>query len=120
MKKKILSVNDPKFETCKGRVVIERDDFPPNPMKDYDQVFLVWSNIPNEMSGSPNAEDPYEDVLDEDGCETGERKLKGYNECFEGTLRLIPASETRLIPDLYHIVLHILILLNIIACLAAP
>ena len=46
----------------------------------------------------------------------GERKLKGYNECFEGTLRLIPASETRLIPDLYHIVLHLLILLNAIMC----
>ena len=27
MKKKILSANDPKFETCRGRVVIERDDF---------------------------------------------------------------------------------------------
>jgi len=76
MKKKILSTDDPKFETCKGRVVIARDDFPPNPMKDYDQVFLVWSNIPNEMSGSPNAENPYEDVLDEDGCETGKRRLK--------------------------------------------
>ncbi len=45
------------------------------------------------------------------------RKLEGYNECFRGTLRLFPMSETRLIPDLYHIVLHILILLNLILCL---
>ena len=48
-----------------------------------------------------------------------ERKLKGYNECFRGTVRLIPESRTRLIPDLYHIALHFLILANIIACLAA-
>ena len=37
------------------------------------------------------------------------KKLKGYNECFEGTAKLFPVSETRLIPDLYHIVLHLLI-----------
>ena len=47
-----------------------------------------------------------------------ERKLKGYNECFRNTVRLFPMSETRLIPDLYHIVQHTLILLNIILCLA--
>ncbi len=47
-----------------------------------------------------------------------ERKLKGYNECFRDTVRLFPMSETRLVPDLYHIVQHILILLNIIVCLA--
>ncbi len=43
-----------------------------------------------------------------------ERKRKGYNECFQNTVHLIPASATRVIPDLYHIILHILILLNII------
>lgn len=41
-----------------------------------------------------------------------ERKLKGYNECFRNTLHLIPANETKLIPDLYHMILHLLILLN--------
>lgn len=46
-----------------------------------------------------------------------ERKLKGYNKCFEGTVRLFPVSETRLIPDLYHIVLHILIALDLILVL---
>ena len=45
-----------------------------------------------------------------------ESKLKGYNECFKDTARLIPMSEKRLIPDLYHIILHILILLNIVLC----
>ena len=43
-----------------------------------------------------------------------ESKLKGYNECFHNTIRVFPISETRLIPDLYHIVQHALILLNII------
>lgn len=43
-----------------------------------------------------------------------EQKLRGYNECFRHTVHIIPASETRVIPDLYHIVLHILILLNLI------
>ena len=46
-----------------------------------------------------------------------EEKLKGYNGCFHNTIRIFPMSETRLIPDLYHIVQHVLILLNIAACL---
>jgi len=45
-----------------------------------------------------------------------EQKLKGYNECFRDTIRLFPMSEKRLIPDLYHILLHVLILINIIVC----
>lgn len=44
----------------------------------------------------------------------GEKKLIGYNECFANTVRLFPASKTRVIPDLYHILLHALILLNLI------
>ena len=46
-----------------------------------------------------------------------ESKLKGYNDCFKGTVRLFPVSDERLVPDLYHIILHVLILLNIIFCL---
>lgn len=46
-----------------------------------------------------------------------DRKLQGYNDCFRNTLRIFPMSKTRLIPDLYHIVQHLLILLNIIICL---
>lgn len=42
------------------------------------------------------------------------QKLKGYNACFEETVKLFPASKTRLIPDLYHIVLHILICIDVI------
>lgn len=43
-----------------------------------------------------------------------ERKLKGYNECFEKTIKLIPASDKRIFPDLYHVILHLLILSNLI------
>ena len=42
------------------------------------------------------------------------KKLRGYNECFDGTVKLFPVSETRLIPDLYHIVLHLLILADLV------
>lgn len=40
-------------------------------------------------------------------------KIEGYNECFRNTVRIFPPSEKKLIPDFYHIVLHILILINI-------
>ncbi len=46
-----------------------------------------------------------------------ESKLKGYNDCFRNTIHIFPMSETRIVPDLYHIVLHTLILLNIVMCL---
>lgn len=44
---------------------------------------------------------------------TSTKKLKGYNRCFEGTVKLFPVSDTRLIPDLYHIVLHLLICVDL-------
>ena len=46
-----------------------------------------------------------------------ESKLKGYNECFKDAVRLFPMSEKRLVPDLYHIILHVLILINLILCI---
>lgn len=46
-----------------------------------------------------------------------QKKLEGYNKSFEGTVRLFPMSETLLIPDLYHIVLHLLIALDLILVL---
>lgn len=48
---------------------------------------------------------------------TSKQKLKGYNKCFDGTVRIFPVSETRLIPDLYHIILHCLIALDLILVL---
>ena len=43
-----------------------------------------------------------------------ERKIKGYNKCFEKTHHIIPASEKRLIPDTFHIILYVLLLINLI------
>ena len=43
-----------------------------------------------------------------------ENKLKGYNRCFQNTVHIFAQSDTRLIPDLYHIILHMIILTNII------
>ncbi len=41
-------------------------------------------------------------------------KIEGYNRCFEGSVRIFPEREDRLVPDLYHIALHLLILLNLV------
>ncbi|MBE6984065.1 MAG: hypothetical protein E7434_00360 [Ruminococcaceae bacterium] len=46
-------------------------------------------------------------------------KLTGYNRCFEGTVKLFSVSETRLIPDLYHIVLHLLIATDLILAIVS-
>ena len=46
-----------------------------------------------------------------------EKKLKGYNDCFRNTIHIFPISEKRLVPDLYHIILHTLILANIVFCI---
>lgn len=43
-----------------------------------------------------------------------EQKIKAYNECFQNTIRIFPQSDKRIVPDFYHIVLHLLIILNII------
>lgn len=48
-----------------------------------------------------------------------EKKLTGYNQCFRNTIRIFPASGMRLVPDLYHIVLHALIIANICLTLIA-
>lgn len=40
-------------------------------------------------------------------------KLSSYNEFFKDTYHLIPASDQILIPDFYHIILHLLILVSL-------
>ncbi|WP_242964889.1 hypothetical protein [Scatolibacter rhodanostii] len=35
-----------------------------------------------------------------------EKKLTAYNQLFGGTYRFLPASDSLLIPDFYHIILH--------------
>ena len=48
---------------------------------------------------------------------TNESKLQGYNDCFRNTIHIFPISEKRIVPDLYHMILHILILGNIVFCI---
>ncbi|QOR36590.1 hypothetical protein IMX26_07215 [Clostridium sp. 'deep sea'] len=44
-----------------------------------------------------------------------ERKLSSYNSYFRNTYHIIPASTNILIPDLYHIILHVLIISSLIS-----
>lgn len=47
-----------------------------------------------------------------------EQRLAGYNRFFANTYHIIPSSDKILIPDLYHIVLHIFILFAFISTIA--
>lgn len=38
-----------------------------------------------------------------------EKKLRGYNECFRDAIHFFPAGADRVMPDLYPILLHVLI-----------
>ncbi|MDR2506037.1 MAG: hypothetical protein LBD16_08045 [Oscillospiraceae bacterium] len=49
------------------------------------------------------------------GC--GERKLKGYNECFGNTHHIIKQSDTRLVPDTFHLALTAMVFVNLIGIL---
>jgi hypothetical protein len=77
MKKiKILDISERDMnETDVKHIIIKRDDDPCfNPMTDWDNLFLLHSNIPREFCGNErdkNYESPLEEVLDEDGYGTG-------------------------------------------------
>lgn len=45
-------------------------------------------------------------------------KLESYYQYFDGTLRILNISDTYIIPDAYHLILGILILLNIVFVLS--
>lgn len=73
-RKKILSTSDEKFNTVETRVMIVRDECPPDPLHDFDQVFLLHSNIPQEFCGNEHDKDyndPLVEIEDEDGYGTG-------------------------------------------------
>ena len=40
-----------------------------------------------------------------------DEKLSGYNEYFKNTVHIIPTNDKALIPDLYHCILHLLLLI---------
>ena len=44
--------------------------------------------------------------------ETSEEKIQSYYEHFDNTLRFFPESEKIIIPDAYHIILGVLLLIN--------
>lgn len=79
MKKgKVHSVGDELFEKCSKRAVIHRDEFPPNPLKDYDRTFYLHSRT-DDISGNENDKnypDPLVEIEDEDGYGTGEYKCR--------------------------------------------
>lgn len=78
-KRKVFSVDKCDSSKASTHVIIERDTTPPNPLKDYDQVFLLHSNIPREFCGNESDrdyDDPLEEIVDEDGYGTGEYRFR--------------------------------------------
>ena len=73
IRKKVLAIDDRAESNASTHVIIEWDRSGPNPLVDYDQVFLLHSNsgfCGNE--NDPGYENPLEEVVDEDGYGTGE------------------------------------------------
>lgn len=78
-KGKVLSMSDPLYNKVEEWVELHPDSDPLNPLEDWDQIFEVWSQVPRELDGTKNAEDPTEEIEDEDGYGTGRYKPKdGY------------------------------------------
>lgn len=46
--------------------------------------------------------------------ESSEEKIQSYYQHFDNTLRFFPESDTLIIPDAYHIILGVLLLINIV------
>ena len=62
-------------------VIIKRDEDPcVNPVTDYDNIFYLHSNITREFCANESQKDypglPIEEIEDEDGCGTGEYRVK--------------------------------------------
>lgn len=79
IKKKVLALDRRDESKASTHVIIERDTTPPNPLKDWDQVFLLHSNIPREFCGNESErdyDDPLEEIVDEDGYGTGEYRFR--------------------------------------------
>lgn len=79
IKKKVLALEDRSESKASTHVIIDWDRCPPNPLKEYDQVFLLHSNIPREFCGNESAkgyDDPLEEIVDEDGYGTGEYRFR--------------------------------------------
>ena len=80
MKKlKVMSKDDESFNDVMEWAEIHHDDNGYDPFSDCEQVFELWSNIPREIGSTKGAEDPLEEIEDEDGYGTGRYQPKeGY------------------------------------------
>lgn len=79
IKKQVLMLNERSESKASTHVIIEQDTDCPNPLKDYDQVFLLHSNTPREFCGNESDKDydnPLEEIVDEDGYGTGEYRFR--------------------------------------------
>lgn len=77
-KKKVFSVDRRDESKAWTHVIIERDRACPNPLKDWDQVFLLHSNI-REFCGNENEkgyDNPLVEIEDEDGYGTGKFRFR--------------------------------------------
>lgn len=78
-RKKVLSIGDRDSSKASTHVIIDWDRNGPNPLKDYDQVFLLHSNVTREFCGNESDRDyanPLEEIVNEDGYGTGEYKFR--------------------------------------------
>ena len=74
IRKKVMAVEDRRNSKASTHVIIGFDYGGPNPLVDYDQVFLLHSNIRNFCGNENdrNYDNPLEEIVDEDGYGTGE------------------------------------------------
>ena len=79
IKKKVMAIDDRYKSKASTHVVIDWDRDGPNPLRIYDQVFLLHSNIPREFRGNEddgNYDDPLVEIVDKDGHGTGEFRFR--------------------------------------------
>ena len=78
IKKKVLAPDQRDSSKASTHVIIDWDRNGPNPLTDYDQVFLLHSNI-RDFCGNEDDKDyrnPLVEIVDEDGYGTGEYKFR--------------------------------------------
>lgn len=75
-KGKVLSMSDESYGKDKEWVELHSDPDGVDVFEDYDDIWEVYSRIPREMSGTKGAEDPFEEIEDEDGYGTGKYRIR--------------------------------------------
>lgn len=79
IKKKVLALDRRDESKASTHVIIDWDRDCPNPLRDWDQVFLLHSNVTREFCGNEsdkNYDDPFEEIVDEDGYGTGKFQFR--------------------------------------------